>query len=230
MSKMYMQYDRQRADDVDPKHRASYPISTISGVSDQEANRPVPRSTVKVTELPEEEMAENDTDIQQRGAGDGVVNGDIADDTNAQVRKFLEEIIDNAVKQVEGEAKAKEEESKEEKDVENKDESVANDPAVEQNRDARSVPTRSQSMRAEAEARPMPTRSQSMRVDGNARQMPSRSQSMRADGQGGRMFNPGPRAPPFRIPEFRWSGLHQKLLSDLLFSVETDLQVWKRYE
>jgi hypothetical protein len=42
------------------------------------------------------------------------------------------------------------------------------------------------------------------------------------------IFSPGPRAPPFRIPEFRWSYLHQKLLSDLLFSIETDVQVWKR--
>lgn len=46
--------------------------------------------------------------------------------------------------------------------------------------------------------------------------------------QGRTIFSPGPRAPPFRIPEFRWSYLHQKLLSDLLFAVETDIQVWKR--
>ena len=43
------------------------------------------------------------------------------------------------------------------------------------------------------------------------------------------IFSPGPRAPPFRIPEFRWSYLHQKLLSDLLFSLEQDVQVWKTY-
>ena len=41
------------------------------------------------------------------------------------------------------------------------------------------------------------------------------------------IFSPGPRAPPFRIPEFRWSYLHQRLLSDLLFSLEQDIQVWK---
>jgi len=43
------------------------------------------------------------------------------------------------------------------------------------------------------------------------------------------IFSPGPRAPPFRIPEFRWSYLHQKLLSDLLFALEQDIQVWKTY-
>lgn len=41
-------------------------------------------------------------------------------------------------------------------------------------------------------------------------------------------FSPGPRAPPFRIPEFMWSSLHQRLLSDLLTALEEDLQAWKR--
>jgi len=48
-------------------------------------------------------------------------------------------------------------------------------------------------------------------------------------GQGGRtMFSPGPTRPPFRIPEFKWSYIHQRLLSDVLFSLETDIQVWRR--
>ncbi|XP_017477250.1 PREDICTED: lipopolysaccharide-responsive and beige-like anchor protein [Rhagoletis zephyria] len=33
--------------------------------------------------------------------------------------------------------------------------------------------------------------------------------------------------PAFRIPEFRWSALHLKLLNDLLYSIEADLQVWR---
>ena len=31
------------------------------------------------------------------------------------------------------------------------------------------------------------------------------------------------------IPEFAWSPAHQRLLTELLFSVEKDLQVWRRY-
>ena len=48
-----------------------------------------------------------------------------------------------------------------------------------------------------------------------------------AGGGGGnkKIFTPGPAAPPFRIPEFKWSKLHQKLLSDVLFALETDIQV-----
>lgn len=33
--------------------------------------------------------------------------------------------------------------------------------------------------------------------------------------------------PAFRIPEFRWSHLHLKLLNDLLYSIECDIQCWK---
>ncbi|XP_037830524.1 lipopolysaccharide-responsive and beige-like anchor protein isoform X5 [Kryptolebias marmoratus] len=38
-----------------------------------------------------------------------------------------------------------------------------------------------------------------------------------------------PRSTMFRIPEFRWSHMHQRLLTDLLFSVETDIQAWRSH-
>ncbi|XP_052124935.1 neurobeachin isoform X3 [Frankliniella occidentalis] len=47
--------------------------------------------------------------------------------------------------------------------------------------------------------------------------------------QGRPMFSPGPSRPPFRIPEFKWSYIHQRLLSDVLFSLETDIQVWRSH-
>lgn len=43
------------------------------------------------------------------------------------------------------------------------------------------------------------------------------------------IFSPGPRAPPFRIPEFKWSYLHQELLNNVLFSLEQDVAAWKTY-
>lgn len=45
-----------------------------------------------------------------------------------------------------------------------------------------------------------------------------------------RQFSPGPRTTMFRIPEFKWSPMHQRLLTDLLFALETDVHVWRRYE
>ncbi|KAL1129748.1 hypothetical protein AAG570_012692, partial [Ranatra chinensis] len=49
------------------------------------------------------------------------------------------------------------------------------------------------------------------------------------DGNGRPMFSPGPSRPPFRIPEFKWSYIHQRLLSDVLFALETDIQVWRSH-
>ncbi|XP_064859402.1 lipopolysaccharide-responsive and beige-like anchor protein [Oncorhynchus nerka] len=37
------------------------------------------------------------------------------------------------------------------------------------------------------------------------------------------------RSTMFRIPEFRWSHMHQRLLTDLLFSIETDVQTWRSH-
>lgn len=57
----------------------------------------------------------------------------------------------------------------------------------------------------------------------NGQQQRSKSSSTRP------MFSPGPTRPPFRIPEFKWSYIHQRLLSDVLFSLETDIQVWRSH-
>ncbi|XP_068583930.1 lipopolysaccharide-responsive and beige-like anchor protein isoform X3 [Cebidichthys violaceus] len=38
-----------------------------------------------------------------------------------------------------------------------------------------------------------------------------------------------PRSTMFRIPEFSWSHMHQRLLADLLFSIETDVQMWRSH-
>ena len=58
----------------------------------------------------------------------------------------------------------------------------------------------------------------------------SRSSSVGStQSQSRQMFNSGPTLPPFRIPEFRWSKIHQRLLSDVLFCLETDMQVWRSH-
>ena len=57
----------------------------------------------------------------------------------------------------------------------------------------------------------------------------SRGSSSTRGGNSRTTFSPGPARPPFRIPEFRWSYIHQRLLSDVLFSLETDIQVWRSH-
>uniref|UniRef100_A0A8C5P734 LPS responsive beige-like anchor protein n=1 Tax=Leptobrachium leishanense TaxID=445787 RepID=A0A8C5P734_9ANUR len=37
------------------------------------------------------------------------------------------------------------------------------------------------------------------------------------------------RSTMFRIPEFKWSLMHQRLLTDLMFSIETDIQMWRSH-
>ncbi|KAM6985955.1 LOW QUALITY PROTEIN: neurobeachin a [Aplochiton taeniatus] len=44
-----------------------------------------------------------------------------------------------------------------------------------------------------------------------------------------RQFSPGPRTTMFRIPEFKWSPMHQRLLTDLLFALESDVHVWRSH-
>ncbi|XP_071511589.1 neurobeachin-like isoform X5 [Diadema antillarum] len=44
-----------------------------------------------------------------------------------------------------------------------------------------------------------------------------------------RVFSPGPHQAPYRIPEFQWSHMHQRMMSDLLFAIETDVQVWRSH-
>ncbi|XP_059223973.1 neurobeachin isoform X6 [Stomoxys calcitrans] len=62
-------------------------------------------------------------------------------------------------------------------------------------------------------------------------QQPSQQQQQQRSKSGSTrpMFSPGPTRPPFRIPEFKWSYIHQRLLSDVLFSLETDIQVWRSH-
>ncbi|MED6293012.1 hypothetical protein CHARACLAT_006445, partial [Characodon lateralis] len=42
-------------------------------------------------------------------------------------------------------------------------------------------------------------------------------------------FSPGPRTTMFRIPEFKWSSMHQRLLTDLLFALESDVHAWRSH-
>ncbi|KAM6940702.1 lipopolysaccharide-responsive and beige-like anchor protein [Xenentodon cancila] len=50
-----------------------------------------------------------------------------------------------------------------------------------------------------------------------------------SSGQPREIETPAPRSTMFRIPEFRWSHMHQRLLTDLLFSIETDVQMWRSH-
>ncbi|XP_043114595.1 neurobeachin isoform X8 [Puntigrus tetrazona] len=61
-----------------------------------------------------------------------------------------------------------------------------------------------------------------LRVDLGFRGMPMTEEQRR-------QFSPGPRTTMFRIPEFKWSPMHQRLLTDLLFALEADVHIWRSH-
>ncbi|XP_077064158.1 neurobeachin isoform X5 [Siphateles boraxobius] len=61
-----------------------------------------------------------------------------------------------------------------------------------------------------------------LRVDLGFRGMPMTEEQRR-------QFSPGPRTTMFRIPEFKWSPMHQRLLTDLLFALESDVHIWRSH-
>ncbi|XP_075399825.1 lipopolysaccharide-responsive and beige-like anchor protein [Tenrec ecaudatus] len=60
-----------------------------------------------------------------------------------------------------------------------------------------------------------------------SRQQEQPRQSVASDAASGHRRDSRPTM--FRIPEFKWSQMHQRLLTDLLFSIETDIQMWRSH-
>ncbi|NXU73940.1 LRBA protein, partial [Oreotrochilus melanogaster] len=69
---------------------------------------------------------------------------------------------------------------------------------------------------------PLPPRS----ISETTRHQDSSGQELTAASEGQRRDS---RSTVFRIPEFKWSLMHQRLLTDLLFSIETDIQMWRSH-
>uniref|UniRef100_A0A8C9NCF7 Neurobeachin n=1 Tax=Serinus canaria TaxID=9135 RepID=A0A8C9NCF7_SERCA len=75
---------------------------------------------------------------------------------------------------------------------------------------------------ATTQGRSVTQQDRDLRVDLGFRGMPMTEEQRR-------QFSPGPRTTMFRIPEFKWSPMHQRLLTDLLFALETDVHVWRSH-
>ncbi|KAK7469905.1 hypothetical protein BaRGS_00036068 [Batillaria attramentaria] len=254
MSKMYQQYEQQRTDDItDPKERQQRPISTISGFAPPE-DKPVPKSTVRISEINDDEVAAGqksgdekssvtDTKAETQGSSEDSTEKTTGQSDLEPPAEVLEELITEAVKRSE----AKKTGGEVQQESEEKGATAAASKPGQAAAEATSAAAASSSAdsaapsatNAEEKMSAKPKHPQQRRESGSGdshrdrnhnasvhRQPSSASRS----GDGARaIFSPGPRAPPFRIPEFRWSYLHQKLLSDLLFAVETDIQVWKSH-
>ena len=285
MSRMYKQYEQQRADDVtDPHERRQLPISTISGISDSQLDKKtVPKSTVQISEITKTGDSEpnsivsgdaesKSSDVKKTDKEEGIEHGEgdakqtdhvgggdkadaekhVCDNENVspemdklrelypgEVVDVLQEVLNTVVDTVESksnlsaEAEQTGEEVQDSKQDSSKDEDKTAQvtPDSEQASSTDKDKTAQEAHRTKSASAGMAGGSQagkdhSVNVTKSAPGLGKPGEETRKSGR--TIFSPGPRAPPFRIPEFRWSYLHQKLLSDLLFAVETDIQVWKR--
>jgi len=214
MARMYQQYERQQVDHIaDPAVRRSRPVSVISGVGSERPSSAGSGHGARVTEA-----KETANEATQYDDDEAVVNGDsydtgreeLADDS---VEKYVEKIVDDAVNIVEARSAAP---------PDGQDAPTERSPSEPQ--------SESEAAAAEKEAAVTGARSQatSTTTDGSSRPgTVAFDKQSSANTPSRQIFSPGPRAPPFRIPEFRWSYLHQKLLSDVLYSLEQDMHGWK---
>jgi len=210
MARMYQQYERQQVDHIsDPAVRQSQPVSVISGVGSE--RRPSGGSSqARVTEakMTANEATQSEPVLNGSGDADEEPVGDMDD----SVEKYIEQIVDDAVNIVESRVASAE------GAVSRTTEKSPSEPQSE-----------SEAIAAEKEAALTGARSQAtstVEVSGRPSTMGYDKLST-ANTPSHQIFSPGPRAPPFRIPEFRWSYLHQKLLSDVLYSLEQDMHTWK---
>ena len=212
MARMYQQYERQQVDHIaDPAVRRSRPVSVISGVTNEQP----PSGGVQVTEA--KETASEATQYDSAVDVSHDAGGEPADVTGGTVAKYIEKIVDDAVNIVEaGYAACNEEDTAA---VTMTTEKSPSEPQSE-----------SEAVAAEKEAAVTGARSQATSTAASGSARPSTvtyDRQSSANTPSRQIFSPGPRAPPFRIPEFRWSYLHQKLLSDVLCSLEQDMHAWK---
>lgn len=213
MARMYQQYERQQVDLIaDPAVRRSRPVSVISGVTSERPSN----GGAQVTEA--KEMASEATQYDSATDNSLDAGSEASDIASRAVEKYIEKVVDDAVDIVESRLAAC-------------DDDDAAAVAMTTEKSPSEPQTESEAAAAEKEAEVMGTRSQATSTA--AADASARPSSVTYDRQSTtntpsrQIFSPGPRAPPFRIPEFRWSYLHQKLLSDVLCSLEQDMHSWK---
>ena len=212
---MYQQYERQQVDHIaDPAVRRSHPVSVISGVGSEQPSG-AGSSQAQVTEA---KMTANEaTQYESVMNGSCDAGEEPADDIDDSVEKYIEKIVDNAVNIVE--SRYTEQDGQDDSAVNRMNEKSPSEPQSE-----------SEAVAAEKEAAATGARSRATSTTADGSAQPStmaHDKQSTANTPNRQIFSPGPRAPPFRIPEFRWSYLHQKLLSDVLCSLEQDMHTWK---
>jgi hypothetical protein len=247
-SEMYRMYESRRADNItDPVVRQKRPISTISGweqvYKEPEAKEPIVEPEVgERGDAEKPEVTENE--VKEIEVKPEVTEIDVKQPEVTEIEVKQPEVIEEEVKETEitkdeeitsgGDEPEKSVEELEVTERETESEAV---PAEEEERKIevsvigvipKPVEEKPEVAMNDTHAEPelpKPDEAPSSCADKLESSRPSSASS--ATNTSRQMFSPGPSRPPFRIPEFRWSVIHQRLLNDVLFSLEADVQVWR---
>ena len=114
-------------------------------------------------------------------------------------------------------------------DTEESDFNTTNEDVREEGEEVDAAPTRKMKLPAVSVKKKIEIAAADSDADGDPAAVGDGGVKDDKDGAKRQTFSPGPARPPFRIPEFRWSYIHQRLLADVLFSLETDIQVWRTH-
>lgn len=244
---------------VDTNDEKELVKSVVNEIIDESVNKIEINSAENVSPLDAKVEKIEENDVEMKAADKIVEESqqnqkradEISTATDEQhvVKEVIDDIIDDAVKQVEGQNTTVDDEIKErvdkatEIDVANNNtiattpetdaklhfaasndsalpSSLSDDSPINENKTNNSTPSPSTSTTNEQNLNQEQSNDETHEPHKQHRQKSTSSRPM---------FSPGPTRPPFRIPEFKWSYIHQRLLSDVLFSLETDIQVWRSH-
>uniref|UniRef100_A0A8C6YFT8 Neurobeachin n=1 Tax=Naja naja TaxID=35670 RepID=A0A8C6YFT8_NAJNA len=208
LAKMYEEYQRQEEENIKKGKKGN--VSTISGLSSQTTGAKGAMEIREIEDLSQSQSPESETDYP--------VSTDSRDLLIAT--KVCDDVLGNADRPGSGvhvevhdllvDIKAEKVEATE---VKLDDMDLSPETLV----------TRENGTLVEAvQGRSITQQDRDLRVDLGFRGMPMTEEQRR-------QFSPGPRTTMFRIPEFKWSPMHQRLLTDLLFALETDVHVWRSH-
>ena len=226
---MYEKYERRRADNItDPGAKSVKPISTISGVAaskKQEGDAESPKEESKALEHCEdsnetkEDEATKEDAIEENGKAGSDEDLERGETSSPEAEKSKVPVAESKSAKAEPESEAG---------------------AVGGADDTDSVPSRKMTPINRGQIDEPRNDAKDEEDEGveevkgseaasGGQVEPSTSSGGASSKKDRAQFSPGPTRPPFRIPEYRWSYIHQRLLSDVLFSLETDIQVWRSH-
>uniref|UniRef100_A0A8C6N5Q6 BEACH-type PH domain-containing protein n=1 Tax=Mus spicilegus TaxID=10103 RepID=A0A8C6N5Q6_MUSSI len=231
LAKMYEEYQRQEEENIKKGKKGN--VSTISGLSSQTAGAKGGMEIREIEDLSQSQSPESETDYPvSTDTRDLLMSTKVSDDilgssdrpgsgVHVEVHDLL---VDIKAEKVEAtEVKLDDMDLSPETLVGGENGALVEVESLLDNVYSAAVEKLQNNVHGSAvQGRSSTQQDRDLRVDLGFRGMPMTEEQRR-------QFSPGPRTTMFRIPEFKWSPMHQRLLTDLLFALETDVHVWRSH-